>query len=215
MQNLDVAPLEHHVEAQLPRQPLRHVQRPLLRLSQRQHRPVRRCKLLLCSLDEADVVHGGHAAVHLAEDGHLEPRLATRRGFALTAPHQRLCELRREPGVVRLHRAEHRRGGHHLALAAAHCPFKAQQADDIRRVGMKWLRRLGGVDPRPRVGRIATQVIHVAQQVALGILRNSVDAAEVEHDRPVRHRTLRQRVAVNRQPPDQRDARPLDQPLRL
>ena len=66
---------------------------------------------------------------------------------------------------------------------------------------MKWLRRLGGVDPRPRVGRIATQVIHVAQQVALGILRNSVDAAEVEHDRPVRHRTLRQRVAVNRQPP--------------
>lgn len=62
-----------------------------------------------------------------------------------------------------------------IRLATLKCLGNAQQAHDIRVIGMEVLTRIGTVDPNlVNLRRVLAQVLHVAKHVATAVLRDEV-----------------------------------------
>ena len=142
-------------------------------------------------------------------DRHVEPGLHALGHLAAAVGRIRLEQRRHEVGPAREHFVVERHRAGDEALAARPGGLQAQQAHHVDRVGVVLELAAGLVVAHLRVVDVEPEVLDVAEQVALGVLR--ARAPEVRADAHVGDRLLLARVALHRKAAQHGEAAPFEQ----
>ena len=139
-----------------------------------------------------------------AEHRNLEIGLLAFRHLAAPVGGDRLEQQLQQVGPAAAHLVEDRGRTHQRRQAAGLCRLEAQQADDVAGIGVIGLALVGLVDAHVGIADVEAEILHVAQHMALAVLR--ARAAEMDAQAEERRRRLAHRPALDRQAAHQQEA---------
>jgi hypothetical protein len=174
----------------------------------RRGEPPRR-KILLRGLDVLPHVDARQPAGVPVEDRNVEPGLHALGDLAAAVGRIRLEQRGHQVRPAGEHLVVDRHGARQVALAAGLGGLQAQQPDDVDRVGVVLQAAVGLVVAHLRIADIEAEVLHMAEQVALGILRSG--AAEPRADAQVCRGLLLPRPCFDRQAAQHEEAAPFEE----